>query len=175
MIKNDQNGFWIAPFGADGNAEGLGFWDFSKLSARWLQFFGGVFRANPSSFDCSLTDNLSHVGVKLTSVSGAALVTISYSRRIASSLLLLIGGAPEKDREPVRMFVESLKRTTIVKASGSDNPFGKLFEIEERPLVAVVPWPSEAVDHDLVKEIGLHLAGAFILQNGRWKGQKSQS
>jgi hypothetical protein len=171
MTRTERDGFWIAPFGADGNAEGIGFWDFSNLSVRWLEFFREMLRSNPSSFDCALADNLSHVRLKLTAASGAALVTTSYSACIASSALLLIGGAPEKEKELVWMFVESLNRTAIPKAPDSVRRFGNLFQIEQRPLMAVVPWPSEVVDHELVREIGLHLAGAFILESGTGLGR----
>lgn len=166
MIERTQTGFWIAPFGIDGNLEGLGFWEFAKLSSKWVGFANELITRNPSNFDRVLGDKLSHIRVKFTSIPGAALLTISDSEKVASSAILLGGLAAEKEMHLAGMYIESLKKIDRVKVSigPNDKPFQELLGLTNRPLVAVVPWPDELVDHDLVRELGIHLAGAFFLK-----------
>ena len=139
-----KSGFFIAPFGIDGKSVGVAYWDASRLSKKWL--------ATCTTF---LEEH------------GAAIVTICVKGKVVSSLLLLSGRAQATEADVAKMFVESLQRTFLVKASATiPDSFEEFLQCNERPLAVVVAWPEQAVsdeDHDLVRELGIHLAGAFLM------------
>jgi hypothetical protein len=64
------------------------------------------------------------------------------------------------------MFVESMRRVPAVRrAAHLGEPFRALHSIRERPLMVAVPWPDKNLteqDHALVRELSLHLSGAFF-------------
>lgn len=95
-------------------------------------------------------------------------MTFYVKAEIAASLLLLSGQSEAVERDISQMFVESLRKTDLVKAAAvSQRPFGSILMLKERPLLVVVPWGRATIsgdDHNLVKELGLHLAGAFFLR-----------
>jgi hypothetical protein len=52
-------------------------------------------------------------------------------------------------------------------------PHGMAFQaaltLRQRPLMIVVPWPDDSIsedDHRLVRDLALHLAGAFLASSG---------
>jgi hypothetical protein len=169
MGPSTEPGFYVTPFGVDGEQAGLGFWATSKLSAEWLDVCSRFLATHGSSFDASWERELGHIQTKFTSASGTALVTFSLHGSIASSLLLLSGRFPASERSVAEMFIDSLKRTIWVrKAATSSHPYSRVTSVSERPLVIVVAWPEPGVseqDHNLVRELSLHLAGVFFAEN----------
>ena len=159
-------GFVILPFSPDGDPVGRGIWRSSQLSPKWLAICEDVLLKRGMIFDAAWQDDLSHIRTKFTSASGAAVVSFFAHHAIASSLLLLSGISPQAEREISGMFVESLRRTNAVTAAGTGvQPFSQINSITDRPLMVVIPWPSDGVsatDHDLVRELGVHLAAAFF-------------
>ena len=150
------------PVGIDGLAVGNGFWDYTKLSRRWLDMWGQHFEIHGFASDVPLEGALSHIRIKVTSVSGAALITLFVHDRMVSSVLLLSGQSPSADREIAQMFILSLKRST---GASSPTAFGQVLSSEERPLMVVVHWPDAIVsegDHELLRELALHMAGSFF-------------
>lgn len=161
-------GFYVSPFGMDGESLGTGFWAASNLSERWLDVCVAFLHQHGLVFDSRWPEPLSHVRTKLTSASGAAIATFYVRDQIVSSILLLSGRSPAVDDDVAAMFTESLKRSSpSVGVSRSSRPgFQAILARKERPLMAVVAWPDPSVsdeDQDLVRELGLHLAGAFLL------------
>lgn len=173
MTASTEFGFYIAPFGTDGEQVGLGFWARSTLSDVWLRACSDFLGAHGASFDASWGGKLSQIRTKLTSAFGAALVTFAAHGKIASSILLLSGQTPEAERELAEMFVDSLNRTTWVQQDAStSHPFSKITSVNDRPLMVVVAWPESTIseqDHDLVRELGIHLAGAYFSEIVHWK------
>lgn len=161
-----QPGFFILPFGMDGEPVGFGFWEQVRLSENWLTVCRDYLNEHGAVFDASWSGNLSHIRTKITSASGTALVTFFVQGKVALSVLLLAGTSPAAEESAAQMFVESLRRSAPVQAATqSPNPFNNIFSAKDRPLMVVVPWPETTVseqDHKLVRELGLHLAGAFF-------------
>jgi hypothetical protein len=165
-MLQQPDGFYIAPFGIDGKLEGLEFWKASRLSAKWLTACGQFLDEQGFVFDASWPGNLSHIQTRFTSASGAAIVTFMTSGRVAASILLASGYAPAAEHEVIGMFIESLRHVELVRvASGALPSFERVRSISERPLMVVVPWPDPAIperDHQIVRELALHLAAAFF-------------
>jgi hypothetical protein len=159
-------GFHVAPYAPDGVPSETGFWEYGKLSPRWLVTCEAFLRSNGESFSSSWEGNLRHITTKLTSATGSALVTFAAKGTIAVSGLLLSGSNVQSDSEVASMFVESMRRIHAVRwASPLPKPFDSVLSLAERPLAVVVTWGWDAVsdeDHGLVKELFLHLAGAFF-------------
>jgi hypothetical protein len=165
MTTSNEAGFHVAPFGVDGEPVGAGFWSSSNLSNEWLRLGSEFLQTHGPVFDSSWDGPLSQIRTKFTSSSGAALATFFVNTKIASSLLLLSGQSPAAEQVVTDMFVDSIKRTVEQMVVGAPNHFSKIASIKERPLMVVVPWPEADIsdqDYDLVRELGLHLAGAFF-------------
>jgi hypothetical protein len=159
-------GFFIAPFAIDGELQGIGYYDCGKLSARWLRVCAEYLQQHGSSFDATWNGNLSHIRTTCASASDAALMTFSVNGTLASSVALARGAAPAVDHEVLAMFADSLRRVHIVQQSASStSPFSAILSIQQRPIMIVVPWPDATIsedDHELVRELSLHAAGAFL-------------
>jgi hypothetical protein len=166
MSVERASGFFVLSFGMDGESVGSGFWERSRLSENWLGTCKDYLGAHGESFDASWNAHLSHIQTKLTSASGAGLVTFFVHGKVVLSVLLLSGLSPPAENPVAEMFIESLKKTVPVEAATrSSSPFRDIFAVRDRPLMVVVPWPEATVssqDHALVRELGLHLAGAFF-------------
>jgi hypothetical protein len=166
-----DTGFYIAPYSIDGAMKGVGFWKRSDLSGFWIEVCRDLMKEKGSNFDALLEKQLSHLRVKLTSAKGAALLMLFARERPLSSSLLLSGTSMDADQQASGMFVESVRKTNVVReVAPVTEPFASIFGINERPLMVVIPWPDETVsdqDHELVRELGLHLAGAFFEANVR--------
>jgi hypothetical protein len=150
----------------DGEQVDSGFWANSQLSDIWLGVCSEFLKANGAAFDMSWSGKLSHIRTKFTSASGAALATFSVYGKVASSVLLLSGQSPEADRTVAEMFVDALRRTVWTQtAASTPHAFSRVTSIKERPLMVVIAWPESTIaeqDHDLVRELGVHLAAAFF-------------
>jgi hypothetical protein len=159
-------GFFVAPFGADGEPEGLEYWELGKLSKKWLATCDQYLDLHGTFFDAPWGGNLSQIQTKFTSTSGIALVTFSAHGKPAASIALATGLSPAAEANVIRMFVDSLRRVGLVAAAAaSPEPFQKVFAVKERPVMIVVPWPDSTIsqqDHALVRELAVHTAGAFF-------------
>jgi hypothetical protein len=167
MSASDQAaGFFVMPFAIDGESVGIDFWQTADLASHWLEFCKNHLACASSAFDGPLSDELSHIRFKCSCTKDTALMTFSIGGRIISSVVLLSGQSPAAEVELIQMFVASLRRSSLViAAAGHDEAFEQLLAAKERPLMAVVHWPDDAVsddDDDVVRELGLHFAGAFF-------------
>src|SRR5205823_4181973 len=98
-----------APFGIDGAPVDRGFWEYAKLSPDWLAVCQKHIRECGSVSEMPLQGSLSHLRIKFTSASSAALVTIFVHGKTVSSLLLLTGQSPSVDTQVAKMYVSSLQ------------------------------------------------------------------
>jgi hypothetical protein len=159
-------GFFIAPFSIDGEQEGLVFRDISKLSSKWLSICSDFLNSHGNSFEAAWSGQLSHIKTRFTVASGVALVTFYIADRIAASIVLSDGSSSSTESKVLQMFVDSILKIKLVQeAATSPTVFHKMLSIKERPLMVVIPWPDAditATDHDLVRELTQHLAGAFF-------------
>ena len=89
MAASTDSGFYITPFGMDGEQVGLGFWDASKLSDVWLGVCKEFLNEHGAAFDASWGGNLFEIRTKFTSASGAA---------IAFTNVPCCGGVPRPTR-----------------------------------------------------------------------------
>ncbi|HUP79753.1 MAG TPA: hypothetical protein VM260_14465 [Pirellula sp.] len=164
MNDDDDLHFFVAPFDLDGESVGVGSWQISMLSPNWLGLCAEQLRSNKG--ELSWGERLPGIKVKLTCASGAAIGTVCVNDQVASSLLLLSGQSVSAESVLAQMFVESLRRTMHSRAHPSAKTlFEGVLNLKERPLLIVVPWPEAGIfadEHEMVRELGLHLAGAFF-------------
>jgi len=167
MILEMKSGFHVVSFTYDGDSVGDGFWEFSRLSPKWLEFGRQHLLQYGMTFDTQLDRNLSHVRVKLTSSSGAGIMTIFVAGKVLKSYLLLGGSNDHADAEMAVMFVESLRKSKpVIEAAASQKPFDRVLHTSERPVLVTTIWPSDTPksDYDLASEIGLYIAAVFFAE-----------
>lgn len=160
--------FYLAPFAIDGELAGIAPMSLSTLSPQWLEFCRELIDRNGESFTGALPQqSLRHISLQITSSAGATLATFSANGEIVSSAASLTGTNPMADAQVLDMFVKSLRTAYLVRAaSRSSEPFEQALHLAERPLYIVVPWANPIVsdtDHDLVRELNSHLAGALSM------------
>lgn len=162
-------GFHVAAYAFDGALVGLDHWGRDQLSDTWLAICSEHLAQHGANFDAPWLGKLSHIQTQYTSSAGIALVTFSVHGRPVSSLALLTGQSPAAETEALELFVDSLQRVELVHAAKTQaSPFADTLTICERPLMVVVPWPDPTVtqqDHELVRELAIHLSGAFFSRN----------
>jgi hypothetical protein len=165
----DERDFLVAAFGIDGELEGTARFPFAKLSGKWLKICEEFLAAHGPVFEAGWSGNLAHIHTRLTSSSGAALVTFSANGKPAASIALASGLSATAELSVLEMFIHSLRRVEAVAAAATaDDPFRDILHIKERPVMIVVPWPvaeTSDQDHALVRELSTHLAGAFFSRN----------
>ncbi len=165
-MSNDIKGLWVAPFVIDGEMEGMVFCRRDSLSSKWLRICSEHLDHYGPVFDAPWASSLSHIRTKFTSESGIATATFFVGDRVAASSLLLSGMSPAAEADVIAMFTESMRRVCSVRGTAmSRSPFSSLPGLRERPLLATVPWPDNTVseaDHELVRELELHLACAYL-------------
>jgi hypothetical protein len=170
-MAEQEPGFYVAPFGIDGEPEGIDYWKIERLSPKWLAICDRHLELHGTSFDIPWGGNLAHIQMKFTSASGIALVTLSVRGKPSASIAIATGNLPSAETEVLNMFVDSLRRTTLVQhAAAASIPFQNVLVIKERPLMIVVPWPDSNIskqDHALVRELAIHTAGAFVARHSR--------
>ena len=167
MIGHKEEGFEILPYTVYGESMGQGLWKYADLSGRWLKECREIWRCDSERIDLTLPGALGHIRLKITEAALAALVNYYAHGQLASSLLLLSGSSQDAECEIGEMFIASMNRSAP-KGGTLQNGFASLLKVGERPLMAVVPVPDASIsleDHELIREHGLHLAGAFF----RWK------
>jgi hypothetical protein len=170
-MNDPTDGFFVAAFGVDGQMEGIGILGYSELSRKWLGVCGDFLDRNGPTFDARWPEKLEHIRLRVTSDSGVALMTFSVFDRPAASIVLASGLSPATEVQVMEMFVSSLSEVKMVQISKlSQRPFREVFDIKERPVLIVVPWPDEQIsdqDHSLIRELVTHTAGAFFRKNLR--------
>lgn len=166
--SRSREGFWIAPFALDGELLGVGEWRFDALSKHWIGVCTSLIDHYGLIFDEHLQGPLSHLRIKCTGIESAAMVVLYAHGAPAASFAVVTGAAPAVDAHVLAMFTESIRSSTQqFQVSNIEEPFGAMMSMAQRPLMVVVPWPQSHIaeqDHELVKEIGWHLATALILK-----------
>jgi hypothetical protein len=159
-------GFCVAAFAFDGQLEGTGYWELGKLSGKWLAICREHLAHHGDVFDVPWAGALSHIRVKLTAGSGVALLQLSVNERPATSIALASGRDPVAEARALEMFVASLRRVNVVRAAaGASEPFQDALTLRDRPAMITVAWPPTGAarqDHQLVRELSVHLGGAFF-------------
>ena len=165
-MKSRLSGFYVVAFGIDGRCEGKGFWARSKLSSDLIGLSGEFLRKHGEIFNNHFDGELKSVSLQLTSSLGAAIGTYSVNGIIAASVLMLSGKSPESDMGVAQMFISSIRKSSASTVGQlTEAAFGDILSFEDRPLMAVVPWPSESLSDDefeMVQEISLHVGAAFF-------------
>lgn len=166
MDHMTKNGFHIAAFALNGELEGIRRCAPGELSGEWQSVADELLRTAGPIFDYSWPAKLSHIRTKFASVQGTATATFLVFGEIAASVLLMGGGGSPAEAEIMSLFVQSMANSDPVRElAGESRPFDQLRTLEERPLMVVMPWMSEGVeprDHDLVRELAVHLAAAYF-------------
>jgi len=168
--SDSDEGFFVAAFTIDGTSGGKGRWVYRDLSAKWSNVCDDLLRAKGVNFNYNWEGPLSDIRTRLTSERGAGLLTIFVNGHVALSSLLLRGHDRGAEHDMSRMFVSSLQEVHLVQAvTELSEPFAEVLSLSERPLMAVVPIPDASIsdqDHDVVRELSLHLASAFMRTDG---------
>lgn len=154
--------FFVAPFSCIGETQGVDEWSQDQLSDRWLENCAQFLAIHGDVFDENWTGDMSHIRTRMTSESGAALVSISIHGEHALTAAFLRGESADVESEVIEMFVRSMERNV---PQGIVGDFSEAGDIEARPLMLVVPFVNENVsefDHDVVRELSLHLGAAFL-------------
>lgn len=161
-----ENGFFIAAFSAFGHFEGVGLWEYQKLSAKWIGLCRELLDELGDVFDYRWSGNLAHIRTKFTSAQGAGMCTIFVNDQTASSILLLSGRNNDVEKDVTKVFISSVQTPLLNSPLGrAEGGFSELEAIPDRPLMAVVPFPNRetsADDQEIVRELGWHLAAAFL-------------
>ena len=160
-----ETGFHIAAFNLEGTLEGIRRCDPGELSEEWLRAADELLSSGGEMFDYNWPARLSNIRTKFTSVHGSALATFLVFGEIAASIFLTHGAGSAAEGQVMSIFAQSLANSDPAREAGAPHPFEQIQEIEERPLMVVVPWLSESVeqrDHDLVRELAIHLAAAYF-------------
>lgn len=169
------DGFHILSFAIDGQLEGDGRWRYDMLSSSWLAICEQIVHDNEGNFHHVWSGPLSHLRAKMTSAMGAALCTFFVRDRVASSILTLSGTFPKSEEDLSRLFIQSLMTLPLIRASASSSQsFSGILSSSHRPLMAVVPFPDPSIsdeDHNLVRELSLHLAAAFLRSQDKVAGE----
>lgn len=156
--------FYAAPFAIDGELLGIGAWQVSSLSPRWLEFSREVLRNGGPVFDKSLPAPFDRVRLRFTSAPSVALATFSIGSTPIASSAFLRGTDSTAERDTLEMFVNLARRVDIVqRAKTTSEPFTKAFTISERPLHIAVAWGTQHDEHaGVVPELSTHLAAVFF-------------
>lgn len=163
---SDTFGFYIAAFAFDGEQAGESFWEFSEFQSNALDTYTAYLNNHGAVFDAYWGVEPGSLRTKFTSASGAAIATNYCRDQLVSSFLLLSGQSPSAELTLVKMFIDSVARTSVsLQAAASPTPFTSIAKNKNRPLFVVVTWPTSDVsetEQASVRNIGLHLGAAFI-------------
>ena len=166
--------FDVAAFGFDGELIGTGTRQLDQLSPRWLSACDVMLRENGDVFRRSLGAQLSHIEIQLTSADGAALGMFFVNGTLALSTAYFRGESASTETSVMSLFVNSLRNIPQVQeAAESPLPFEALLSVETRPLAALVFWAPSDVDegdHELVRELSTHFAGAYLCRGTNSSG-----
>ena len=158
--------FEIAAFDPSGLLLGTSTRSLSNLSEKWLAIATAYLAAHGENFKADWGGPLEHLVTQITSFDGVALVSYYAKGILVVSAALLCGANSETELSILKMFVHSLRKTEVVRASAvNETPFEDVFQLMTRPLMVVVPWGDERVaeqDDELVQELALHFAAAYF-------------
>ncbi len=158
--------FNIAAFDPSGELVGSVVRETDQLSPKWIKIANDFLIENGNSFKASLNEPLSHLATQFTSDDGIALVSIYMHNVLTSSIVLLRGPISQADDSVLKLFVHSLRKVELVKASATrEEPFDAVFSQLARPLMVVVPWGDQRLsleDKELAQDWSLHLSAAFF-------------
>jgi hypothetical protein len=161
-----EEGFLVVGFAIDGTLVDKWRWLYRDLSAKWSNICEDLLSAKGVNFDYTWQGPLSHIRTKLTSARGAGICTLFVNDHVASSNLLLRGHDRAVEHDVSRMFVSSLRNVHLVQAATTQSePFAEVLSLSERPLMVIVPIPDDSIsdqDNDVVQELSVHLASAFL-------------
>ncbi|MBN8810943.1 MAG: hypothetical protein J0I39_06535 [Sphingomonas sp.] len=166
FIPAAKNGFSIAAFSAFGHFEGVREQEYQNLSAKWTSLCQELFLEFGGVFDYTWSGNLSHIRTKFTSDQGVGICTIFVNDRTASSILLMNGENVSVEKDVSKIFIRSLHTPLLNTPEGrAENGFSEIESISDRPLMIVVPFPSNEIstqNHEIVRELGWHMAAAYL-------------
>lgn len=158
--------FEIAAFDPSGLLLGTSKRQLSDLSEKWLAIATAYLASHGENFKADWGGPLAHLVTQVTSADGAALVSFYADGVLVASAALLCGMSPDTELSVLKMFVQSLRKTEVVRANAvNEIPFEDIFQIMSRPLMVVVPWGDERVaeqDNELVQELALHFGAAYF-------------
>lgn len=158
--------FYVAAFNIDGESIGMEKIEIDSLSSKWTENCAKYLERHGDNFDTPWDENLSFIRTRLTSASGTALITFSSNEKPAASIFLARGISQATELSVLKMFINSLRNTDLVRASArSIEPFEEMFSIEDRPLMVVVPWADPDItdnENKIVRELSMHLAAAYF-------------
>ena len=165
MPKSEYQSFYAAPFAIDGELLGVGAWQLSALSPRWLTFAREVLKSAGAQFNGCLPPPFERVALRYTSAGEAALATFCIGAVPVASSAYLRGGDTVAERQLLEMFVGSARRSEVVRqCQKTREPFAEVFSISERPLHTVIAWGTQGSDADIISQLGNHFAGAFLCE-----------
>jgi len=158
--------FEVAAFDPSGLLLGTSHRQLCDLSEKWLTIATAYLTLHGSNFKADWGGPLAHLVTQITSSDGVALVSFYADGVLVASIALLCGVKSDAELSVLKMFVQSLRKTEMVRASAVDEmPFEDVFQLMRRPLMVVVPWGDERVteqDDQLVQELALHFAAAYF-------------
>ena len=158
--------FEIAAFDPSGLLLGTSKQKLCDLSEKWLAITTAFLASHGANFKADWGGPFAHLVTQVTSADGVALVSFYADGVMVVSAALLCGMKPDAELSVLKMFVQSLRKTEVVRASAvNEIPFEDIFHIMSRPLMMVVPWGDERVreqDDELVQELALHLGAAYF-------------
>jgi hypothetical protein len=169
-----ERGFYVAPFGPDGELLDVGFWAEDTLSSEWLSVCD-------ASLDHAIRDSQRHswgaelgrIETRVTARSGAALVTFYVDQVVVLSSALLSGRDEAREAEVIALFVETLRSNRLVQLAAGEaatTAFEQVRSVQQRPLAVVVVWHPDSISDDdmgVVRDLALHLAWAFFSREAR--------
>jgi hypothetical protein len=165
-MSTSQTGFFVLPFGIDGEAVGSGFWEYAAFTGDLWNKCNDCLTKQGAAFETAWEGERGPIRMKVTLSSGAGVLTLLVNDKIVSSCLLLSGTNLRSEQTLVQMFIESLQKSLPVSRSGSPmTTFNRIHAVDDRPLMVVVPIPASTVsenDHARSRQIGLHFGAAFF-------------
>jgi hypothetical protein len=170
MRKNSMEfpepNFEIAAFDPSGLLLGTSKRRLCDLSEKWLAIATAYLALHGENFKADWGGPLAHLVTQVTSSDGVALVSFYADGVLVVSAALLCGVNPNTELSVLKMFVHSLRKTEVVRASAvNEIPFEDIFQLMSRPLMVVVPWGDVRVaeqDDELVQELVLHFGAAYF-------------
>lgn len=169
MPREHSERFFIAPFACDGESLGIGEWNSSNLESTWLNRLR--FLTGPDNYDHrALPSPFSDFSVRATLVEGSGIATFFVRDVLATSAVILTGARLDAEFQILNMFLDSVRRVSIVAESGVDSRMDRMIEIANRPLMIAIPWPDDRISDDeyaTISAISIHFAALSISQQIR--------
>lgn len=157
--------FYAAPFALNGELVGIGKWQVSALSLKWLKFCAEALENRGTIFEGPLPPPLERVSMNLTSGSAAVLATFSIDGFLVGSSVYLRGTNAAAEKDILHQFVDSLRKTDIVReAQTNQQPFAEILTISERPLHIAIAWGDLREEAAIIPDLATHFAAVLLFQ-----------